>query len=420
MSVLRSFSLPSAFDVKAVWMRLCASAAKLRPAMPVERPPLEQAVAHLTAGTFRKALDILHPLARAGAPAPQRLLGLMYLNGQGVLPNAAEAAYWLRQAAERGDETAQHQLALVYAIGPENLAGRSALGKWYADMITDGSALTSVDAGGLFPNGVTVAQDYAAAAAWAAKAAEAGHADAQTNYGLLLMTGRGVARDLPAAAEWLRRAADAGHARAKAHLGALLASGEIGAPDWDAGYALLTEAADAADARAQTILGRWLVLGAGERTPDPARGVGLIALAAAHNMPEAQYLMGACTADGVGVPQDYRRAETWWRRGCARDYVPAMLALGKLYGSGALGLRNHLAAAPLLRRAAEAGLYEAQLIYGRYVLTGAGDVAPSVDEAREWFERAAAQRETEEVRWELERVSALATATSSTRFSQRI
>jgi hypothetical protein len=63
------------------------------------------------------ALAVWRPLAEAGRPAAQFMLGLMYYRGEGVLPNMQKAARWYRKAADRGDADAQQNLGLMYAMG---------------------------------------------------------------------------------------------------------------------------------------------------------------------------------------------------------------------------------------------------------------------------------------------------------------
>lgn len=364
---------------------------------------VEDALAHMEARAFTKAMQILRPLAGNGNAAAKRVIGLMYLNGCGVLPNAAEAKQWLTEAAETGDVDGQHQLSLLFALGQAAMEERSSFGKWYTAMVLGGSALQSIASEDLYPDGLTVSKDYNAAARWARAAAEAGHSDAQNNLGILLLDGRGIPRDPKEAAIWFAKAAETGNTTAKAYLGILASTDDSGGTDWALAYALVGEAAEAGDTLAQTTLGHWCMTGAGGYPQDHNRGIANLALAATKGAAEAQYLMGACASEGRGIPRNPAQAETWWRRASSKEYVPAMLALGKLYSSGDLGFRNHSEAAPLLKRAAEHGIYEAQLVYGRHVVIGAGTPL-DLTEAKAWFEKAFAQDDTPEVRFELGRV----------------
>ena len=89
----------------------------------------------------------------------------------------------VRQAAERGDATAQFNLGVMYA------------------------------------NGEGVPQDDAEAVQWYRLAAEQGHAEAQGTLGAMYATGRGVPQDDVEAVQWFRLAAEQGHASSQGALG---------------------------------------------------------------------------------------------------------------------------------------------------------------------------------------------------------
>ena len=74
-------------------------------------------------GDFEEALQEWRPLAEQGNAEAQHRLGYMYLIGEGVLEDDAEAERWFRFAAERGDIRAQGNLGLKYKKGegvPQN------------------------------------------------------------------------------------------------------------------------------------------------------------------------------------------------------------------------------------------------------------------------------------------------------------
>ncbi|NIR59280.1 MAG: sel1 repeat family protein [Gammaproteobacteria bacterium] len=124
---------------------------------------------------FKKRLE----KAEAGDAESQYEVGSMYLRGRGVPPDTAEAARWIRQAAEQDNTRAQAEL------------------------------------GELYMEGEGVSQDYAAARRWLSRAAEAGYPTAQFRLGQLYAEGRGVERDYDRALEWLTRAVDGGYAYAE-------------------------------------------------------------------------------------------------------------------------------------------------------------------------------------------------------------
>ena len=128
------------------------------------------------------ALAKLKAIADGGHPPAQMFLARLYETGQaGVTQNLTEARRWTLRAAEAGDPTAMHNLALYYFRGE----------------------------GG--------PQDAAAAAQWFTKAAQHGVVDSQYNLGLLYQSGSGVPHDLTQAYKWFTIAANSGDSQARAN-----------------------------------------------------------------------------------------------------------------------------------------------------------------------------------------------------------
>lgn len=119
--------------------------------------------------------------AENGGSASQCALGLLYLKGR----NTAEAARWLRKAAEQGVEEAQHLLGSMLIVGEG------------------------------------VPQDYVEAYYWMRKAADKGDAVAQYLLGLMYLEGIGVPGNKAEAERWLNKAADQGHEEAQKNLRSL-------------------------------------------------------------------------------------------------------------------------------------------------------------------------------------------------------
>lgn len=117
-------------------------------------------------GRYDEAATVLMPLAEAGDPAAQYLLGVMYLNLMVEPPQEHSALLLIRHAAEAGHMPAQTELARMYRAG-------------------DG-----------------VEQDFTKMMAWYERAAERGDVGAQLfvadGYGY----GHGVKPDLVEAYKW--------------------------------------------------------------------------------------------------------------------------------------------------------------------------------------------------------------------------
>ncbi len=120
---------------------------------------LASGVAAFEAKEFRRAMQLLSPLAESGRPEAQFRLAVMFQNGLGVVPNESQAYRWMRAAAEQGYGLAQHGLGFMYLEGE----------------CTD--------------------QDEAEAATWFRRAAEQGLVGSMTTLALMYEQGRGVAPD---------------------------------------------------------------------------------------------------------------------------------------------------------------------------------------------------------------------------------
>jgi len=119
---------------------------------------------------YAKALKLARPLAEAGDPRAEAIVGSAYYRGRGVAQNDTEAAKWFRLAADKGNAAARFTLGVMYGEGRG------------------------------------VPQDYAEAARWYRLAAEQGNALAQYNLGLWYSQGGG-SQDNVSAHMWLNLAA---------------------------------------------------------------------------------------------------------------------------------------------------------------------------------------------------------------------
>jgi PAS domain S-box-containing protein len=136
---------------------------------PVE--DVEAAYAAYRKGYYAVALQLARPIAERGDSGAQSLLGLIYLNGNGVQRNESEAIKWYRRAADQ--ENADAQLRI----------------------------------GDMYSEGLGVPQDYSEAGRWYRLAADHGNAFAQYNLGILYARGEGVPPDNVLAHKWFNLAA---------------------------------------------------------------------------------------------------------------------------------------------------------------------------------------------------------------------
>ena len=80
-------------------------------AAPVTAGQIEDGWIAYQRGDYATALGLWRPLAGRGDVRAQRLLGVMYTDGNGVPQDYAEAAKWLSKAAAGGDALPKHHWA---------------------------------------------------------------------------------------------------------------------------------------------------------------------------------------------------------------------------------------------------------------------------------------------------------------------
>src|SRR6516162_8675253 len=118
--------------------------------------------------------------------------------------------------------------------------------------------------------------------------------------------------------------------------------------------------------------------------------------------PKAMTLLGELYAEGLGVPQDDRRATEWYGRAAPRDrdastrWLAAAAKLGHplaaydlalLYVEGQMFPQDFSRAAELLRIAAQGGSADAQYALGTFYKTGHG-VPQDARQAAQWWAKA--------------------------------
>ena len=113
-----------------------------------------------------------------------------------------------------------------------------------------------------------------------------------------------------------------------------------------------------------------------------------------------QYFLGLMYEKGQGVPQDFWKAATWYRRAALQNHAYAQLRLGNIYSGISKPDDNlphsspdyEVAEAPeWYRKAANQGLADAQFYLGRMYEQGKG-VAQDGVEAVRWYRKAAHQK----------------------------
>lgn len=185
--------------------------------------------------------------------------------------------------------------------------------------------------------------------------ADSGDPAAQTLIAELFWNGLGVGRDRSKAADWYKFAADAGGADAQFSYANILLQGKFVKEDKEQGEAYMRKAADSGHRRAQFNVAQFITA----RRPTWAsfkEALPLYQSAAEAGIPDAQYALANIYAEAKGVAfGDDNKARGW------------------------------------LEKAARGGLGAAQVDLGIWLANGRGG-AKDVVQARQWFVRAAVQR----------------------------
>ena len=391
-----------------------------------------------SAQTGDKALADLRVSAEQGDAEASFKLGLMYVAGEDVPQDHAEAVRWLQLAAEQGHAEAQFYLGIMYADA-------EVVRRYEGDddlLVLDDEVQFAIWLRSAIGEGVT--QDDAEAVRWLQLAAEQGHAWAQFSLGNRYANGEGVPQDDTEAERWSRLAANQGnsmaqfllldelegtealrwlrraaerdhHAWAQFFLGIIYDSGEdfkdlgdLGVLEDDAEalrwFRLAAEqghaeseayirdiesrrAAEQGDAEAQFHLGRLYDFGSRSTPLDNAEAERWYRLAAEQGHAEAAFTLGLMYAMGdLDVPKDAAMAVRWYRRAADLGYAEAASMLWRIYTNGEGVPQDDTAAWIWLWRAADLGESWAQNRRGEEY---AADKETA--EAERWYRLAAEQ-----------------------------
>jgi TPR repeat protein len=108
----------------------------------------------------------------------ERILGILYYNGEGVARDYAKARDFFKKAADKGDGSAMSNLASLYLNGQGVARNRAKALEFFKKAADMGEALGMTNLGLIYENGLGVPRDYAKARDWYEKAANLGEANA--------------------------------------------------------------------------------------------------------------------------------------------------------------------------------------------------------------------------------------------------
>lgn len=230
---------------------------------------------------YAEALRLDQPLAEQGNSLAEFMLGLLYMEGNGVPKDDARAFAWCRKSADQGYAPAEHAVGLLYSAGQGVAHNEAEAAAWFRKAAEQGVAGAQAELGGRYATGNGVPKDSAQAASWYRKAADAGNAKAQAGLGLLYYSGDGVQKDYAQAVAWYRKSANQGNVNGERQLGVMYYYGYGVPQDYGQAAGLFRQAADQGD-------------------------------------DDAQVVLGDLYAQGLGVAQSNDEALRWWRKAAAQ------------------------------------------------------------------------------------------------------
>ncbi|MBO4313010.1 MAG: sel1 repeat family protein [Desulfovibrio sp.] len=250
------------------------------------------------------------------------------MSSASVLPAAAAET---RRAAEGGDARAQYLMGAACAAGAGVRRDLAEAFRWYGLAAEQNSADGWFGLFSCYREGLGTPKDDARAFECCRRAAELGCLPAIANMGLLLRHGIGCVADEAAAMKWLRQGAEQGSVDARHSLACLLQA---------------------------------------QGTPDAEReAFAWFQKAAEQGLAESQANVAILLETGTGCEADPAEAALWWRR-AAEQNVPLALYRHALNLLGA-DPPDRKAGLEFLGRAADAGVPDAEYLFGNMVVSGA-------------------------------------------------
>lgn len=323
------------------------------------------------AGDYRRALDVLLPLARAGQAEAQRYAGLAHIADENPGRSVSEAVHWLGQAAEQQDAPAAYELGRILKHADDGLKpDRSEAARHFQTALDlseseaeAGSAEHQFVLGLLYWNGDGVRKNAKRGLRWMRLAAEQGDPDYQAMLASALWWAPDTVANMDEAIAWTTRVAEQGHVGAQYHLAANYAVGDDIEQDFRKAAKWYRRAAKQGNTEAIYNLGCMHLDGEG-MTPDAAKGMALLDRAADLGFTDAMGVLGVIHSRGLrDRPADAGLAARYFlraiRSGCAR--AQRDLAAEILEGH----ISKDAVVAALLGLACDDGVVEADDMLGR-------------------------------------------------------
>ena len=170
--------------------------------------------------------DEIKKLAAGGDAEYQYLLGVGYLEGNGMPKDINSAKEWFKKSAEAGNVMAQKALGDIYLGGRQNEKNFPEALRWYTLAAKSGDVRAQSFLGDCYFEAIGVKQDQKSAVSYYLLAADQGDSSAVKKLGYCFYYGKGVDTDYAAAGKWYMKSAQNGDPESAYYVALMLSEGK--------------------------------------------------------------------------------------------------------------------------------------------------------------------------------------------------
>lgn len=218
--------------------------------------------------------------------------------------------------------------------------------------------------------------------------ADKGIGSAQITLAECLIKGKSTPKDADKALHYLSLAAKMGDAKLITGLGIALYKSEETEIDPDLAVKSLELAASAGDDEALVELGNLYFDGAGDMAPDQEKAFTYFVQAAEKDVPNGWEWVGHCLYEGKGAPQNRQEALICYEKAAKQGLYNSYYMMGMIYGYDET-LFNYEKAVSCFEKSAKLGQTDALIRLGTMHLHGVGAIPPDQQKAFHYFIQAA-------------------------------
>lgn len=325
---------------------------------------------------YDKAFRLFEKAAKKDNAYAQYRLGECYEEGKGVRKNNSEAARWYKKAAEKGRADAQFKIGCKYADGIGVTKNTKEAQKWLLKSANQGYMYSEAALGWMYLEGIYgVSRNSSEAAKWLRRAANKGHTSSKYRLACLLKDNHDSE-----AIRWFENLCGnypyyEEDGKAGIELGNIYENGLLNAKkDLDKAKDYYSRVADNnqnSDVRKNAkeklnqlnryidnnafYIGSNYYYGRNGYVSDKYKAVNYWTKAANNGNVEAQYNLGLCYSQGLGVPINKKKAFDWYLAAAQRGNRDAQYNVGCYYYEGTGVSKDRYLAKQWWQKAADQG-----------------------------------------------------------------